>query len=72
MLLSLAARTKSLLGRVVTAVKSENENQTVKDDSITSFIGPALRVKSGNEEEVIHGNFSEKIYGRSNDSRFKK
>ena len=45
-------------------VKSENENQTVKDDSITSFIGPALRGKSGNEDQDISGNFSRKIYGQ--------
>lgn len=47
-------------------VKSENENQTVKDDSIHSFIGTALLRESGNEEEIIRGNFSEKIYGQSN------
>ena len=46
-------------------VKSENENQTVKDDSIPALIGPALRVKSEKEGEVIQGNFSEKIYGQS-------
>ena len=50
-------------------VKSENENQTVKDDSIPSIIGPALRGESGNEEQVIRGTFSRRIYGQPYSSK---
>lgn len=50
-------------------VKSENENQTLKDDSIPSIIGPALRGKSENEEQVIKGNFSRRIYGQPYSSK---
>lgn len=50
-------------------VESKNENQTVRDDSIPSIIGPALRGESGNEEQVITGNFSRRIYGQSYSSK---
>ena len=43
-------------------VKSENEKQVV-DDSNASFIVPIYHAKSPNEEQVITGNFSRKIYG---------
>lgn len=44
-------------------VKSENEKQVVKNDSDSSPIIRDSYTKSGNEEQVITGNFSRKIYG---------
>lgn len=44
-------------------VKSESEKQVVKEDSTPSLIVPDYYAKSGDEEEVITGNFSRKIYG---------
>lgn len=49
-------------------VKSENEKQVAKDDSNIPFIVLDHDAKSGNEEQVITGNFSRKIYGLPHNS----
>ena len=49
-------------------VKSENEKQAVKNDSDSSLIIRDYYTKSGNEEQVIRGNFSRKIYGLPHNS----
>ena len=45
-------------------VKPEDKKKEVKDDSNTFFVTLDSQGKSENEEEIIEGNFSKKIYGQ--------